>query len=202
MSFAAAFPLILFAVTMTGTPGPNNVMLTAHGALHGYRRTLPAILGILVGGVTLFTLLALGLGGLFQRYPLLQTILSLASVVYLLYLAWKIGTAPPPEIDAVHRKQVPPWSFWQAAVFQFANPKVWVMGITLMSSFLPSTGWLILNAIGLALVMEAIAFPCISFWAGFGTVIARWLRSERDWRIFNAVMGLATAACAGFILLD
>lgn len=202
MTLSTLFPVILFAVTMTGTPGPNNVMLTANGALHGYRRTLPAILGILVGGLILLTLLALGLGSLFQRYPLLQSVLRVAAAVYLLYLAWKIATAPPPAIGATHENQPAPWSFWQAAAFQFANPKVWAMGITLMASFLPSDGWLIVNALVLALIMEAIAFPCISFWAGFGTVIARWLHTDRDWRLFNAVMGLLTAACVGFIIFD
>lgn len=202
MTLSTLFPVILFAVTMTGTPGPNNVMLTANGALHGYRRTLPAILGILAGGMTLFTLLALGLGGLFERYPLLQSTLRVVAAAYLLYLAWKIATAPPPAIGAARRNQAAPWSFWQATVFQFANPKVWAMGITLMASFLPSDGWLIVNAVVLALIMEAIAFPCISFWAGFGSVIARWLHSDRDWRIFNAIMGLLTASCVGFILFD
>lgn len=201
MTLTGALPLILFGVTMTGTPGPNNVMLTACGAMHGYRRSLPAIMGILAGGILLFTLLALGLGSLFERYAALQTGLRIVGAVYLLYLAWKIGTAPPPAIDAARRDQAAPWSFWEALVFQFANPKVWVMGITLMASFLPSDGWLLFNAIGLALVMEAIAFPCISFWAGFGTLMARWMRTDRHWRIFNAVMGLLTASCVGFILL-
>lgn len=202
MTFTTVFPLMLFAVTMAGTPGPNNVMLTASGALHGYRRTFPAILGILAGGMALFMLLALGLGELFQRYPILQTALRAVGSLYLLYLAWKIATAPPPAIAAARREQAAPWSFWQAAAFQFANPKVWVIGVTLMASFLPHDGWLVANAIGLALIMEAIAFPCISFWAGFGTVIARWLRTNRDWRIFNTIMGLLTASCVGFILFD
>ena len=150
----------------------------------------------------LLTLRVLGVGGLFQRYPTLQTSLRIASVVYLLYLAWKIGTAPPPAIGAARRKQATPWSFRAAAVFQFANPKVWVMGVALTASFLPQDGWLLVNALGLALAVEAIAFPCVSCWAGFGTVIARWLHTERDWRVFNSVMGLLTAACAGFILFD
>lgn len=202
MTLSTLLPLIVFAVTMTGTPGPNNVMLTANGALHGYRRTLPAILGILTGCITLFTLVALGLGGLFQRYPLLQSVLRIAAAAYLLYLAWKIATAPPPAIGAARENQSAPWSFWQAAAFQFANPKVWMTAIALMASFLPRDGWLIVHAVTLAAIVQAIAFPCISFWAGFGSVIARWLHSDRDWRIFNAIMGLATASCVGFILFD
>lgn len=202
MTLSTLFPLLLFCLISAGTPGPNNVMLTANGALHGYRRTLPAILGILVGGLAMFTLLALGLATLFERYPLLQSVLRIVGAAYLLYLAWKIANAPPPSFDAARREQVRPWSFWQAAAFQFANPKVWVMGITLMASFLPHDGALVLNALALACIMEAVAFPCISFWAGFGTVIARWLNTDRDWRIFNAVMGLLTAACVGFIIFD
>ncbi|YCA15106.1 LysE family translocator [Kushneria sp. AK178] len=198
MSVSWWVSVTLFAITMTGTPGPNNVMLTASGAMYGFRRTLPHILGILLGGLTLFTLLALGLGTLFQRYPLIQQTLQIVGVLYLLYLAWRIASAPPPEFDTTGDAR--PLTLWQAATFQFVNPKVWVMGLTLMASFLPAEGPLWLNAFGLALLMETVALPCISLWAGFGMVIARFLTTPRAWRLFNVTMGLMTAACVVFIV--
>ena len=88
--------LALFSVSMSGTPGPNNVMLTASGALYGYKRTLPHILGVLVGCFVLFSAIALGLGVVFERFPLVQQTLRVIGAAYLLYLAWRIASAPPP----------------------------------------------------------------------------------------------------------
>lgn len=197
-SLAWWFSVALFAISMTGTPGPNNVMLTASGALYGYRRTLPHIFGIMAGCFVLFMAVALGLGVLFERFPIVQQALRIAGAIYLLYLAWKIATAPSPDLAAMEGAR--PLTAWQAAVFQFVNPKAWVMGIALIAGFMPHEGPLIVNAVVLSLFMELVGFFCISFWAGFGMAIGRLLKTHRAWRVFNGVMGLATAACVGFIL--
>ncbi|MBB3139909.1 LysE family translocator [Halomonas organivorans] len=198
MDTLAAFgPASLFMISMTITPGPNNVMLTASGANYGFRRTLPHLLGIMGGCFVLFSAVALGLGMVFERFPLVQTLLRVVGSLYLLYLAWGIATAPPPRFgDAEGR----PLRFWQAAAFQFANPKAWVMGLTLMASFLPEGGNTVVNALVLAAVAELVALPCISLWAGFGMAIGRWLKGPRAWRVFNGTMGALTAACVIFIL--
>ncbi|GAB3676096.1 LysE family translocator [Salinisphaera aquimarina] len=198
MSASWLFSVMLFAISMSATPGPNNVMLTASGALYGYRRTLPHIIGIMLGCLVLFMAIALGLGLVFERFPIVQQVLRVVGALYLLFLAWKIASAPPPAV--AHDGDSRPLTLWQAALFQFANPKAWVMGLTLMASFLPQHGPLWLNAFALAVLMELIAFPCISFWAGFGIAISRRLTTARSWRIFNGVMGAMTAACVGFIL--
>lgn len=190
----------LFSVAMSGTPGPNNVMLTASGARYGYARTLPHIVGILGGCVALFVAIALGLGAVFERYPSVQWALRLAGSAYLLYLAWRIATAAPPNLDT--NGDARPLNVWQAAAFQFANPKAWIMGLTLTASFLPDTGPLLFNALALAILMEIVAFPCVSFWALFGRTLGTRLRSARAWRIFNGVMGALTAACVILIFSD
>ncbi|SEF87288.1 Threonine/homoserine/homoserine lactone efflux protein [Billgrantia desiderata] len=185
-------------ISMTITPGPNNVMLTASGANYGFMRTLPHIFGILGGCFLLFAGIALGLGLIFERYPMVQTVLRVIGSAYLLYLAWKIATAPPPDFRLEGKGR--PLSFWQAAAFQFANPKAWVMGLALMAGFLPEGGNLVMNALMLAAFAELVGLPCIALWAGFGVAIGRWLDTPRAWRIFNWTMGALTAACVYFIL--
>ncbi|MEQ5767577.1 LysE family translocator [Halomonas sp. H33-56] len=194
---AFLLPAALFMVSMTITPGPNNVMLTASGANYGFLRTLPHLFGILGGCFVLFASIALGLGVVFERYPVVQGGLKLVGSLYLLYLAWKIATAPPPDLRVGDAR---PLSFVQAAAFQFANPKAWVMGIALMAGFLPDGGNLWVNALLLAGVAELVGLPCIALWAGFGTAIGRLLKSDRSWRVFNGVMGALTAACVVMIL--
>ncbi|WP_423822380.1 LysE family translocator [Salinisphaera sp. SPP-AMP-43] len=200
LGFNTLIPVALFALATVGTPGPNNVMLTASGARYGYRATLGHIAGILGGSAVLYIAVALGLGVVFERYPIVQNTLRMVGAGYLLYLAWRIAHAPPPTLDVDGDAQ--PLGFMQAAAFQFANPKVWVMGLTLTASFLPKQGPLLLNAILLTTVMLLVGAPCLSFWAGFGSLIGRALHGERAWRVFNAIMGVLTAACVGFILFD
>lgn len=190
----------LFALATTGTPGPNNVMLTASGARYGYRRTLTHIAGILGGSAVLYFGVAAGLGSIFEHYALVQYGLRALGAVYLLYLAWRIASAPPPQLDRFDDAQ--PLSFIEAAAFQFTNPKVWVMGLTLISSFLPTQGSVYINALILIAIMIVVGLPCLSFWAAFGRLIAGKLQTPRAWRVFNGVMGTLTAACVGFIVLD
>lgn len=197
-TLATLGPAALYMISMTLTPGPNNLMLTASGANYGYWRTLPHILGILAGCFVLFSAIALGLGLLFERFPLFQTLLKVVGSAYLLYLAWKIASAPPPDLHL--RGEGRPLTFWQAAAFQFANPKAWVMGLALMAGFLPEQGSSWTDALLLAGFAELIALPCISLWAGFGIAVGRHLKSARAWRVFNGLMGAMTAACVGFIL--
>ncbi|GAA5171887.1 MULTISPECIES: LysE family translocator [Halomonadaceae] len=191
-------PAALYMISMTLTPGPNNLMLTASGANYGYWRTLPHILGIVAGCFVLFSAIALGLGLLFERFPLFQTLLKIIGSAYLLYLAWKIASAPPPDLRL--RGEGRPLTFWQAAAFQFANPKAWVMGLALMAGFLPEQGSTWVDALLLAGFAELVALPCISLWAGFGMAVGRHLKSARAWRIFNGLMGTMTAATVVFIL--
>lgn len=197
-SVAFLGPAALYMISMTLTPGPNNVMLTASGANYGFWRTLPHMLGIVGGCFALFASIALGLGLLFERYPLLQTALRLLGSAYLLFLAWKIASAPAPNLHL--RGQGQPLTYWQAAAFQFANPKAWVMGVALMAGFLPQGGNTLANALLLAAFAELVALPCIAMWAGFGTAIGRLLKTPRAWRAFNIFMGTMTAACVALIL--
>lgn len=151
-------PVALYIMSMTLTPGPNNLMLTASGANYGFRRTMPHMLGIIGGCFFLFAGIALGLGVLFERFPVVQIALRWVGSAYLLYLAWKIATAPPPNLQEARSGS--PLTFWQAAMFQFANPKAWVMGLALMAGFLPESGQPVVNALVLAGFAELVALPC------------------------------------------
>ncbi|HCR98626.1 MAG: LysE family translocator [Halomonas sp.] len=191
-------PAALYMMSMTLTPGPNNIMLTASGANFGFKRTLPHMVGIVGGCFLLFFSIALGLGVLFERYPSLQFALRWLGSAYLLYLAWKIASAPPPDLKS--KAHSVPLTFWQAAAFQFANPKAWVMGLALIAGFIPDQGSTVANALILVGFVELVAFPCLALWAGFGMAIGHWIKSDGAWRIFNVTMGVLTAACVVLIL--
>ena len=68
--------LLSFSISMTITPGPNNVMVTASGVNFGYRKTLPHIFGIVFGFPAMIVLIGLGLGSVFKAFPVVHHILK------------------------------------------------------------------------------------------------------------------------------
>lgn len=185
-------PLMTYCLVMSGTPGPNNVMLTASGANFGYRGAMPHILGINLGVALQTAVMCLGLGGLFAAYPAAHAVLSVAGALYLLFLAWKLGAASVGEAGRLPR----PVSFAQGLMFQAINPKSWVKAITLAAVFMPAgmdPAWAALLVAGVGLV---IGFPCSSMWALFGVAIRQLLTDPRKHRVFNVLMAGSLALLA------
>jgi threonine/homoserine/homoserine lactone efflux protein len=177
-------PFIVYAFVMSITPGPNNVMLTASGATFGLRRTVPHILGIVAGFTVQLLAVCAGLSALFSRWPALQTTLSWVGALYLLYLGWRLlGSG-----DARARERARPVRFVEAAMFQFLNPKAWVMSITSATLFLPQEVGLLLRGAYLVLVMEGVGLPCMAVWALFGSSLKNFLAAPRARMVFNSAM--------------
>ena len=176
----------LFALVTTITPGPNNTMLLASGVNFGLKRTVPHVLGISAGMAILMLAVGLGLAQTFERLPWLYTVLETASIAYLLYLAWKIGTSSSVQMrDGKQR----PMRFHEAIAFQWINPKAWMMVLTAATTIHLHAS-LSLNAALMALVLVVIGLPCITMWAAFGMSLRRFLANARWLRIFNVTMAL------------
>ena len=169
---------------MSITPGPNNIMLWASGANYGFKRTLPHLLGVNIGFGSLIFLCGLGLGAIFEAVPVLQTVLKILGALYLLYLAYRTATAS----FGSEAKNQKPLSFLEAASFQYANPKAWVMGLTAMSTFAIPSVHFASSAVLITLVVTLVNLPCISTWALFGVIIGRFLTNARTLLLFNFTM--------------
>lgn len=195
-----------FAFVTSATPGPNNLMLLASGANFGFKRTIPHMLGIGCGMILLLLVTLTGLGEIFIRFPVAQTALKVVGVLYLLWLAWKIASAPVVETNTTQAESIPtnntaqPMRWWQAAAFQFVNPKAWMMALGAVSSFTLTGEQYWLSGLVLMLVFFCVNIPSISMWAGFGVVIQQFLSSARRKRQFNIIMGLLTAATVWMIV--
>ena len=81
-----------FALAASITPGPNTLMLMASGVNFGFRRTVPHMVGIGFGFISLLLAVGFGLGALFAVVPQLQWVLKVVGGAYLLYLACRIAT--------------------------------------------------------------------------------------------------------------
>ena len=185
-------PFMTYTFVMSITPGPNNVMLTASGASFGFRRTLPHILGIVFGFVAQLLAVCAGLSALFDRWPALQSALGWVGAAYLLYLGWQMLGSHA----AAARQHARPVSFLEAALFQFLNPKAWVMTVTAATLFLPRELGLLARGGYMAGVMEGIGVPCMMVWALFGSSLRGLLSAPRGRLVFNVAMALALASTA------
>jgi threonine/homoserine/homoserine lactone efflux protein len=189
MSYELISALALFAFVSSITPGPNNLMLMASGANFGFRRTIPHMLGINLGFVFMCLVVGVGLAQVFDTYPVSYTILKTFSIVYLLWLAWKIAHAAPIKSqDATGT----PMTLLQAAAFQWVNPKAWAMVLTAISVYTPAQT--VQMVILVALIFASINLPSIGTWTVLGQQMARFLTSPRRLVVFNWAMALLLVA--------
>lgn len=180
-----------FAVAMAATPGPNNAMVAASGASFGFRRTLPHMLGITVGFPAMLMAVALGAGEPLRTWPWLHEALRWIGAAYLLWLAWHIAVARPEAAGRAATSR--PLNFLQAALFQWVNPKAWVIAAGAVVTY--TTGAAVMaQAAALAVVFLVVTFPATALWTGVGVGAARLLRSPRALRAFNLAMAALLVA--------
>ena len=178
--------LFLFAFTTSITPGPNNMMLFASGVNFGFFRTVPHMLGIGAGFLSLLIAVGLGLGALLHSVPLLHTVLKFAGGAYLVWIAWKIGTS---RSLSEGKGNAVPMTFLQAAAFQWINPKAWVMAVTAMATYTSQQSYLA-SIIWVGIVFAIVNVPSVSTWAGFGSALRQWLSDPVRLKWFNITMAV------------
>ncbi len=187
MSTEILIALIGFAFASSITPGPNNLMLMASGANYGLRRTVPHMLGISLGHAFMVVMVGVVLLKVFDAYPVLNIVLKVLSAAYMTWLAWKIANAVPAEAQKVEGK---PFTFLQAAAFQWVNPKAWFMAITAISAYAPQDSGILIGSLMVAVVFSATNLPSVTVWAWLGVQVRRWLGTARRLRAFNVTMAV------------
>ncbi|MFN4100293.1 MAG: LysE family translocator [Pararhodobacter sp.] len=182
--------LLSFAFVSSMTPGPNNVMLLASGVNFGFVRSLPHMAGITLGFVVMIALVGLGVAGLFTAWPPARTVLSVVSVAYLLWLAWKIATAAPP--SGAVATDARPLSFWQAAAFQWVNPKGWTAALTANALYAPGADLPSVAVVAGAFLLVSLA--SVTVWTVLGRTLRRALQHPGRLRAFNLTMAALLVA--------
>jgi len=195
---AAAASLALFALVSSITPGPNNLMLASSGLTFGFRRTVPHMLGVTLGFMLMLILVGCGLGAVFLRWPPAYSVLQAGGSLYLLYLAWRIARSGPVASGAAAGR---PFTFLQAAAFQWVNPKAWVMAVGVVAAYTPPGGFYV-NLMFAALICGLVNLPSIGLWTAFGTALRQALRRPGAVRAFNRGMALLLVASLYPVLRD
>lgn len=189
MTYEIFSALIAFCFVGVITPGPNNMMLMASGANFGFRRTVPHMLGVGLGMPILTLMVGVGAMQVFERFPLVRTVLTVLSVAYLLWLAWKIAHAAAPEKARTTGR---PLTFLQAAAFQWVNPKAWFMALSAITLY--AAGREMTAILWVAGAYAAVSCISTTSWTAIGQQLRRWLTSPHRLRAFNWTMAILLVA--------
>jgi threonine/homoserine/homoserine lactone efflux protein len=191
MSQDLILSLITFAFVTAMTPGPNNTMLLTSGVNFGFNRTRPHVLGVTIGFTIMILAVGLAIGRIFTAFPTLFSGLRIVSIAYLLWLAWRIATAGTS--NPVVTDEVRPMTFFEAALFQWVNPKGWMVALSVAANYVsPDNLWA--DLVLLSAVFLVISLISATSWAFFGTSLRPLLQDPTSVRIFNVAMGVALAA--------
>ena len=191
--------LLMFCLVTGITPGPNNIMLLSSGLNYGLRATVPHLTGVAIGFSVMVALVGLGIGQVLAMVPGLYSVLKVVGAAYLLYLAWGIATAG--SVDAGGPARGRPLSFLEAALFQWVNPKGWIMAVGSVTTYAGIAAFPV-NVGVIALVFGAIGIFASGIWVVFGDLLKRWLGDPRRVRVFNLVMAAGLVASLWPVVSD
>lgn len=201
MTFDSSAMLMLavapFALAMTLSPGPNNIMIAAIASRYGAWRTAPYLIGTLFGVTALMLAAGFGLGEVFSRWPTAHAWLKVLGVAYLLWLAWRVATSSLRDRDEAKR----PLGFGTAVLFQWLNPKAWMMAMGAFSIFTSVGGDLVAETLVITLTFLLAFVPAVLLWTGIGVTARQLLRSQGAIKAFNIAMGMLIAASTVTVLL-
>jgi len=177
--------LFLFAaLALMGSPGPATLSLAGVGASMGIDPGRRYLAGIVVGTSTVLVLVASGVTALLLSLPSLVTALTLAAAAYMLFLAYRIATAPLATKGSVTARGP---SFWSGILLSLANPKAYAAIGAVYSSRTLIQGSLVLDT-GVKIIVLALVIGVVnSAWLLFGSTFSRVLRGRRSGRIANLV---------------
>jgi len=192
-------PILLFCFSTSITPGPNNIMLMSSGLNYGIQRSLPHLLGISIGFPLMILAIGLGLGSLFAKIPVIYPVIKTLGISYLLFFAWKVANASAPK---TREKLASPVTFIQAVLFQWVNPKAWVMATGAIASFTNPERFKIqmLFILGGYLTVGVMSMV---FWLTLGVSLKKLIHNELHMRYFNISMAvLLVLSLIPMILVD
>ncbi|MHC5656123.1 LysE family translocator [Stappia sp.] len=198
------FAFANFAFVSSVTPGPNNVLLTAVGGSVGIRKGMPVLWGIVFGFATMLFLLGLGVGKTLFSIPYVMQGMQVAGFAVLLWLSWKIATAPvgTPEKPAGTPDHGGRGSFVGAALFQWMNPKAWLIAAVAISVYMNTETPVLTQAATFSGVFIGAAILGCLPWLAFGAIVGRYLRDPRIARSFNIVMALLLIGSMVLVILE
>jgi threonine/homoserine/homoserine lactone efflux protein len=190
--------LWLAALPLMGSPGPATLSTAAVGASFGARRGLPYLLGIVAGTAVVLGLIATGVTAAVLALPALKAAITLLAAGYILYLAWRIATAPPLLQDAGAAKAP---AFPGGFLLAVANPKAFAAIGAVYAGHSVVPGDLALDASVKIAALVPVIVLVNAVWLVSGTLLARALHDPRKSRIANVIFAVLLVASVALALI-
>lgn len=200
-TFAMILSIATFTLSTVSSPGPNNIMLLSSGLTFGYKKTIPHMFGIILGFPFMVLFVGLGLGIVFERFPIVFSVLKIIGILYLFWMAYKIAYNKS-TLDVEEVEESIPFTFVQSAAFQWVNPKAWIMAITAISIFVTSNDDSFIQVAIIAFIYLLSSIFSTSIWTVGGVVLKRFVKDSKIIRILNILMAILLVVSVLPILLD
>ncbi len=183
--------LLLFGIAASLSPGPNNIMTSYTAFNFGIKKTIPTMLGVIIGWTLLVILLQIGSLVVFQKFEIIQKIVRFFGSIYLIYIAHKISF-PSSKLEKFSPKPV---TFLNTFFFQFINPKSIIIALAAISMFINSQENLIKDSIILTIVFFLMAVGSQAAWCLMGKYLRKFATSEQFIQNFNYTMSFLLIVC-------
>ena len=184
-------PLILFGIATAFTPGPNNILSSYSGFNFGFKKTIPLMLGVILGWTTMLTVMASGLIIIFQKYFFLQNVIKILGTLFLIYLAYKIAFNSTNESENIKK----PVLFFDTFLFQFINPKGVMVAMIAVSTFIDVQNNYLRDATIVIITYFFMAVFSVSSWCLLGKYLRKFATSKNFIKKFNYIMSFLLIVC-------
>ena len=188
--------LLALTTAASFTPGPNTTLSTALAANYGLKRAMTFVCAVPVGWGLLFTLCAAGVGALVVAMPALRLGIKVLGVGYLLWLAYKIGTAS--KLSSVDESRLNV-TFFQGVMLQFLNIKAWMLALTVVAGWMAGQADAASRFALLLPVMLFFGFSSNLLYAAMGSMLRDWLQQGSRLAWFNRFMAVVLAVTAAWM---
>jgi len=180
---------LLFAVVISITPGPTNLIALTLGHRYGINSAFAFIISAASAASLILLLTAQDIANIFITYPLLQQTMAWIGCTWLIWLSWKLYWTPAiataDKSDAFTR---PSWI--QGAGLQFINPKTWFMAMTVSSLFNTADGYSFNHNLTLAIIFFFVACNTLVCWTLLGQLTRKILSSTKQNDITNKILAV------------
>ena len=190
-------PILTFAMTAAITPGPNNIILSTNAVNHGFKKTIPLILGVFFGFLSVLTLCLLGIGELYKSFPAIAMIIKIIAIVFLTYLSYKIFISS----SFSDEKNTKKFSFKDIYFFQVINPKAVTVSMSSSAVFIQNKFSYEIEFLLIFLCFVISTSTSAIIWAAIGHSFRKYLNDKRKIIIFNRIMSVLLLSCIFFIIV-
>ena len=176
------------SVLLALSPGPDNVFVLLHSAVHGRKAGLLVVLGLCSGLLFHTAAVALGLAAVFAASAAAFTALKLLGAGYLLYLGWGAWHAPVGIADTATESAMSPLqTYLRGVMMNITNPKVAIFFLAFLPQFVPHDSTqpllqlLLLSGVFMAMtfvvfVVYGMVAHAFRRWVIESATVQKWLR--------------------------